>query len=206
MSRRFIADAKLEKLAKHFAATVLEPCNTGKIYAPGDMVPMVVRSKKTSKNELKSARFGIIPSFAIDPRVGRKLYNCRAETVDIKPSFRASFEARRCLVPATGFYEWHLHNKEPHLVVDKENDIMAFAGVWDRWRDDVTGDVVTSLSIITTDAAGDLSEIHQRMPVILDKKAQDAWLDSKADPEKLKALLKPYAKVKIEVSDAVMVA
>ena len=126
--------------------------------------------------------------------------------MDIKPSFRASFEARRCLVPASGFYEWHLHNKEPYYVADQQNDVMAMAGIWDRWRNPVTDEVTTSLSIITTNAAGPLSTIHQRMPVILDAKSQAAWLDNDAEPEKLKALLKPYAKMTIELSDAVMAA
>jgi putative SOS response-associated peptidase YedK len=206
MCRRFTVTSKPEAVAKHFDATLVEKFQSDKIYAPLDFVPMIVESRKSKERELRVARFGIIPSFAIDPSVGKKLYNCRAETVNMKPSFRASFEARRCLIPANAFYEWHLHNKEPHEVTAAKGGLMAFAGIWDRWRDPMNDDVVVSLTIITTDAAGDLATIHQRMPAILDKDAQAAWLDPKAKEADLMALLKPYAKINIALSSEVMAA
>lgn len=206
MCRRFAVTTKPEAVAKHFDAKLVDKFQTDKIYAPLDLVPMIVESRKNKERELRVARFGLIPSFAIDPSVGKKLYNCRSETLDMKPSFRASFEARRCLIPANAFYEWHLHNKEPHEVTAQKGGMMAFAGIWDRWRDPLNDDVVVSLSIITTEAAGDLATIHQRMPVILDKDAQAKWLDTKVKESELKSLLKPYAKLNIALSDEVMAA
>ena len=206
MCRRFTVNAKPEAVAKQFDANIADKFETGKVFAPQDFVPMITESRKNQERELKNARFGIIPSFAMDPSVGKKMYNCRSETIDIKPSFRPAFEARRCLIPATSFFEWHLHNKEPHAITPEKGKIFAFAGIWDRWRDPVTDEVIVSCSIVTTDAAGPLSEIHQRMPAILDKKAQDAWLDAKTKSSDLKKLLKPYSAINIEYSDAAMVA
>lgn len=206
MCRRFVVTSKPEAVAKFFDAKLVDKFETDKIYAPLDQVPMIVESRKNKERELRVARFGIIPSFAIDPAVGKKLYNCRAETVDMKPSFRASFEARRCLIPANTFYEWHLHNKEPHQVTAAKGGLMAFAGIWDRWRDPLNDDIVVSLSIITTESAGELATIHQRMPVILEKEAQAKWLDPKAKESELKQLLKPNSKISITLSDKVMAA
>lgn len=206
MCRRFIVRSKPEAVAKQFNAKLVDKFDTDKVFSPQDLVPIVVESRKNAERELRTARFGIIPSFAMDPSVGKKMYNCRSETIDIKPSFRAAFEARRCLIPATAFYEWHLHNKEPHIVTPAKEKIFAFAGIWDRWRDPINGDVIVSCSVATTDAAGPLSEIHQRMPVILDAKAQDIWLSEKSKADDLKALLKPHNAIQIAYSDEAMVA
>lgn len=206
MSRRFIVRSKPEAVAKQFNATITGDFISGKVFAPRDIVPIIVDSRKTKTRELQAAHFGLVPSFAMDPAVGKKLYSCRAETIDIKPSFRPAFEARRCLIPASAFYEWHLHNKEPFEVTPAKGKLMALAGLWDRWRDPVTDEVIVSCCIITTEAAGPLAEIEQRMPVILDEKAQEAWLNAKSKPEELKALLKPYAAIEIAASEAVMAA
>ena len=206
MCRRFTLRSKPETVAKQFRATVAESFDADTIFSPQDLVPIITESHNASERTLRTARFGIIPSFAMDPAVGKKMYNCRSETIDIKPSFRPAFEARRCLIPATGFFEWHLHNKEPHIITPAKGKIIAFAGIWDRWRDPVTDDVIVSCSIATTDASGPLAEIHQRMPVILDKNAQDAWLHAKTHTDDLKTLLKPNSDIKIEHSDEVMAA
>ena len=206
MCRRFTVRSKPETVAKQFDAKLVDKFASEAIFSPQDFVPIVVESRKNSERELRSARFGIIPSFAMDPSVGKKMYNARSETVDMKPSFRPAFEARRCIIPATGFFEWHLHNKEPHIVKPAKGKLFAFAGLWDRWRDPINDDVIVSCCIVTTDAAGPLSEIHQRMPAILDKAAQDAWLNAKSQPEDLKTLLKPTTEVEIEYSDEVMAA
>lgn len=206
MCRRFTLRSKPEAVAKQFDAKLVDKYDTNKIFSPQDLIPIVIESRKEAQRELRTARFGIIPSFAMDPAVGKKMYNCRSETIDIKPSFRPAFEARRCLIPATGFFEWHLHNKEPHIVTPTKGKLLAFAGIWDRWRDPMNNDVVVSCSIATTDATGPLADIHQRMPVILDQAAQDAWLSAKTSPDNLKALLKPFAEIKIEYSNEVMAA
>ncbi len=206
MCRRFVLDAKPNAVAKAFDASLEEPFAIDHIFRPGDMVPTLVHSRKTNVRELRTARFGLIPSFALDPSVGVKLYNCRSETVDLKPSFKASFDARRCIIPATSFYEWHLHNKEPYAVTPSKVDIFAFAGIWDRWRNESTGEVVVSCSILTTDAAGALAEVHQRMPVVLDGDAIDLWLDPKSKALELKSLFRPYTKLVITQDSSVMAA
>lgn len=206
MCRRFTTRSKPENVAKQFDAKLVDKYPPEAIFSPTDLVPMIVQPRNQAQRELRTARFGIIPSFAMDPAVGKKMYNCRSETIDIKPSFRPAFEARRAIIPATGFFEWHLHNKEPHLITPEKSKFFAFAAIWDRWRDPVSDEVVVSCSIVTTEAAGPLASIHQRMPVILSDDAQDAWLNTKTTPEALKALLKPSAAIRIEYSDEVMVA
>ncbi len=206
MCRRFVVNAKPQAVAKAFGATLEESFTPGQVFRPNDMVPTIVHSRKSGERELRTAKFGLIPSFAIDPSVGAKLYNCRSETVDIKPSFKASFEARRCVIPATAFYEWHLHNKVPFAVTPSKVDLFAFAGIWDRWRDEATGKVVVSCSVLTTDSAGSLAEIHQRMPVVLDGDAIDLWLDPKGKASDLKSLFRAYTKIQITEDDSVMAA
>lgn len=206
MCRRFVVNAKPQAVAKAFDATLEESFAAGRIFRPNDMVPTVIHSRKSNKRELRTALFGIIPSFAIDPSVGAKLYNCRSETVDIKPSFKASFDARRCVIPATAFYEWHLHNKVPYAVTPSKVDLFAFAGIWDRWRDEATGKVVVSCAILTTDSAGELAEVHQRMPVVLDGDGIDMWLNPKSKTQDLKMLFRAYNKLDITEDDTVMAA
>ncbi|MGH8121053.1 MAG: SOS response-associated peptidase, partial [Gammaproteobacteria bacterium] len=135
---------------------------------------------------LASLYWGLIPHWAKDTKL--KPINAKAESVASKPFFRSAFKKNRCLVPANGFYEWKRtgKQKQPYYFRLKDTELMAFAGLWDRWEHD--GKITESCALITTDASGVMKPVHDRMPVILDPKDYDAWLH-----EGDKALLQPYA-------------
>ena len=143
-------------------------------------------------------RWGLVPAWAKDPSIGAKLINARAETVESKPSFRSSFARHRCLIPASGFYEWKVVSengkvrRQPYYVRPAEGDgLFAFAGLLVRWRSGIGEDLVTAC-IITTEANALMAPIHDRMPAILAPGAWDAWLGAEnASTEKLKGLLGP---------------
>lgn len=145
-------------------------------------------------------RWGLIPNWAKDGAMAAKMINARAETVAEKPAFREAFRARRCLVPADGFYEWRPEEgkKQPFRIGLKGGAAFAFAGLWESWqaRQDGSGykagDLVESVTIITTDANRKLRPIHHRMPVILDAGDYGAWLDPANDRDVLQSLLKPF--------------
>ncbi len=123
------------------------------------------------------ARWGLVPSWAKDPAIGDRMINARSETVAEKPSFRAAFRRRRCLIPADGFYEWRRMKgaKQPYRIHLEGNRPFAFAGLWERWEG--AGRIIESCAILTTNAAPAIRPIHHRMPVILPPQAHAAWLD-----------------------------
>lgn len=159
--------------------------------APTQTVPVVVRE---SPNHVVMMRWGLIPFWAKDPRIGSKLINARAEGITTKPAFRASVKRRRCLVPATGFYEWRKTDsgKVPHYVHMKDDSFFAFAGLYDHWRG-TAGSEVLSFTIITTTSNAMMKKIHNRMPVILRQEDESIWLSHEPLPEPvLGRLLQPY--------------
>jgi putative SOS response-associated peptidase YedK len=140
--------------------------------------------------------WGLVPSWAKDPKIGSRMINARAETVAEKPSFRAAFRRRRCLIPASGFYEWKAEpgskRKTPHYIQLKSGQPFAFAGLWENWFSP-DGSQLLSTAIITTRPNDLVVDIHNRMPVILPAAAYDAWLaPGEADPGELMPLLAPY--------------
>jgi putative SOS response-associated peptidase YedK len=138
-------------------------------------------------------RWGLIPSWAKEAAIGDKLINARGETVAEKPSFRGPFRRTRCLVPASGFYEWQktASGKVPHFIHLVDDDLFAMAGLYDVWHDPA-GEDVRSYTIITTGANAMMAPIHQRMPVILRREDEETWLDPDAPTEVLQTLLRPY--------------
>lgn len=161
--------------------------------APGQTMPVVVAAG--DRRALKSMRWGLIPSWAKDPRIGYRTINARAEGLADKPSFRAPFRRQRCLVPASGFYEWRKDDgrKVPYFIHRQDGDLVALAGLWDRWRDPA-GQEVESYTIITTGPNAVVAPLHDRMPVILEREHEEAWLDpAQHDPHLLALFLKPYA-------------
>ncbi len=143
-------------------------------------------------------RWGLIPSWSKEPKTKFPLVNARAETVATQPSFRASFKRKRCLVPATGFYEWTgpRGRKQPHHVTVGDEPF-AFAGLWDSWNDELE-----SCTILTCEANALVSPLHDRMPVVLSIDAWSAWLSEESERGLLESLLVPYAP---EEMDAVAV-
>lgn len=160
--------------------------------APGQNVA-AVRTGEDGRR-LSMLRWGLIPVWSREPNTGYRLINARAETVAVKPAFRAAYRARRCLIPADGFYEWARQGaaKRPYLIGRKDGGMMAFAGLWEHWfvPDAIAlprslaelqpGDAVESCTILTTAANERLASLHHRMPVILAPESFDPWLDGQA--------------------------
>ena len=158
--------------------------------APTQEVAAVITEEE--KRKLEMLRWGLIPAWANDPSIGTRMINARSETVAEKPSFRKAFKDRRCLVLTDGFYEWQrtLGGKQPYYIRMKDGSPFAFAGLWETWRD---GEEIRSCTIITTDANELVSEIHNRVPVILPPEDYELWLDPDFEQkEALTSLLRPY--------------
>jgi putative SOS response-associated peptidase YedK len=148
-----------------------------------------------SGHELVMLHWGLIPSWSKDVAIGARMINARGETVAEKPSFRAPFRSRRCLIIADGFYEWRRNGerKQPYFIAMRDRRPFAFAGLWDRWAPS-GGEPVESCTIVTTSPNEVLAPIHDRMPVILPSESQAVWLDTAVrESERLQPLLQPFA-------------
>ena len=149
---------------------------------------MVTLVAHTGERALSYMRWGLVPGWAKDARIGHRLINARAESLAEKPAFRAAFKRQRCLVQATGFYEWRVEagGKQPYYIHFYHDDVFAFAGLWEYWQE---GELYT-YTIITTDADEKVGRIHDRMPVIMNPDCYTSWLDPEnQDTEYLQALL-----------------
>jgi putative SOS response-associated peptidase YedK len=166
--------------------------------APSQNAPVILNDGERIMEEL---RWGLIPSWAKDPAIGNKLINARAETIQEKASFKRPFQSRRCLVPADGFYEWRFtrtsKGKIPMRIRLTSQEPFAMAGLWERWKN-AEGKELRTFTIITTGANDALKPIHDRMPVILRRKDEEAWLDSNTQSKRLTALLAPYPSEEME--------
>jgi len=159
--------------------------------APSQLVPAV--RLEDEGRALRLLRWGLIPAWAKGKDFGYKCINARAETVAEKPAFRSAFKTRRCLIPASGFYEWRQEaaGKQPYCIRLAGGEPFAMAGLWEHWEGD--GQVIESCSIIVTAANELMSTLHDRMPVILSPDDYGQWLDpAEQDRERLKGLLQPY--------------
>ncbi len=145
----------------------------------------------TTVRSLRVMRWGLIPFWAKDPSVGSRMINARAESAPSKPAYRNALVRRRCLLPADGWYEWRTEagRKQPFYLTRGDGGSLAFAGLWEVWRPEPGADPVISTAVVTTDAVGPLTEIHDRMPLVLPREAWSKWLDP--DDEDVAALLVP---------------
>jgi putative SOS response-associated peptidase YedK len=153
--------------------------------APTDRVPVIRRA--AAGRTLSVLRWGLVPSWAKDLSVGSRMINARGESVAEKPAYRDAFRARRCLVPADGFYEWREGPgapKNPLMFTLRDGKPFAFAGLWEHWRAP-GGEEVETFTIVNTAAAGAMTAYHHRVPVVLDPKDYDAWLDTSRDASPL---------------------
>ena len=137
-------------------------------------------------------RWGLIPSWAKDAKIGSSFINARAESIATKPAFRNAFKHRRCLIPADGFYEWQVtqRGKQPYRITLADGSMFGFAGLWERWRDPATDEWIESCCIVTCEPNELAAKFHNRMPVIVDEADYDTWLTG--TPEQAFTLLKPY--------------
>ena len=151
--------------------------------------------------ELTLLHWGLIPAWAEDKKIGYRTINARAETAAVKPAYRSAFRRQRCLIAADGFYEWRpgKPKKQPYYIRMKEGKPFAFAGLWERWEPE-GAEAVDSCTIIVTTANDLISQIHDRMPVILAPQDYELWLDPEVhEPDKATPLLKPYPEKEMEV-------
>lgn len=194
MCGRFSQTASPEVMAQQFELIDPPLFNPRYNIAPSQPVVAIRIEPDTTTRRLVQLRWGLIPSWAKDTKIGNQCINAKAETVAEKPAFRAAFKNRRCLVIATGFYEWQRQGpvKQPMWIGLRSKQPFAFAGLWEHWTP-AEGDSLETCTIITTEPNKLMASIHNRMPVILAPTSYDQWLDPTFQHiEPLKALLRPY--------------
>lgn len=166
--------------------------------APTQTLP-VLRLNKEGKRELVPMRWGLVPSWAKEKKIGNSLINARAETVGEKPAFRSAFQRRRCLIPADGFYEWKRSRPEdgpapkggtktPYFIHLKSDEPFVFAGLWEFWP----AEKLETFTILTTTPNEVMTPLHDRMPVILSEDRAKRWTDPDTTPHELRAMLAPF--------------
>jgi putative SOS response-associated peptidase YedK len=200
MCGRYYRKSDKQKIAEAFHASkvddfVLPPWDYN--VAPTSMQPIIRASRDTGERELVSLRWGLVPFFATDLKAfkGFSTINARAETITTSRTYREPFKKRRCLVPASGFYEWKkldAKNKQPFAFDLTNGKMMAFAGLWDAWKDPANGQWLQSYTIITTDANELMAPVHDRMPVILHPRDFDRWIDREPTDQPPVDLLRPF--------------
>lgn len=138
-----------------------------------------IRNAEDDKRELVLLRWGLVPFWAKDPSIGNRMINARAETVAEKPAYRNAFKHRRAVVLADGFYEWRREgsNKTPYFITTVSGEPFGLAALWEAWTDKKTGEYIESTTLITTEANEYISELHHRMPVVLDPGLATEWLE-----------------------------
>lgn len=170
--------------------------------APTHDIPAVRFDPEAKTRTISNLRWGLVPFWAKDTKVGYSLINAMAETVAEKPSFREAFRKRRCLIPANAFYEWQKMNsrtKQPYAIVMKDRSVFSFAGLWEHWKDKASGETVLSCTIITCPPNAVSARIHNRMPVILDPADYGRWLgEEPTNQQEVLSLLRPYPADRME--------
>lgn len=175
-----------------------------------DVYAVLERTSKEHPEEpparqLRTLRWGLVPSWAKDPGIGSKMINARMETVAEKPAFRKAFAVRRCLLPADGYFEWYPTEqkgksgkplKQPFYIHPADGSVMAMAGLYEIWKDPTRDDddpdrFRWTCTVLTTDAPDELGKIHDRMPLLVTRDNRDAWLDPGTDKDRLLDLLVP---------------
>jgi putative SOS response-associated peptidase YedK len=200
MCGRFSLIANPDELAEHFEIDFEPDLEFATAWesrfniAPSQPVTTVYVPEDSGQRAIVNRRWGLVPSWANDPKIGNRQINARSETLAEKPAFRQALKQRRCLVAADGFYEWSgpARSKQPYHIALEGREIFGFAGLWERWRDP-EGLEIESCTVITAAANSVLGELHSRMPVILEPEKYDAWLDpSRQDAAELLALLRSH--------------
>lgn len=200
MCGRFYLDVPKDEFMAHYElqdASILPPRRYN--VAPSQDILAVRAIDAGNERTVSLLHWGLIPSWSKDEHPHYSMINAIAETVASKPAYRAAFKRRRCLIPVSGFYEWHPedHYKQPYAITMKhqgntKTTLFSLAGLWEHWESK-EGKLIESCSIIVTDANEVLKPIHERMPVILNPENYPTWLDpTNQDTDKLTSLLKPY--------------
>lgn len=223
MCGRYASSRKPADLVEEFGvdrvdvSTPLEPdfnvAPTKDVYAVLDRHPRHDGAEAIPQRRLATVTWGLVPSWAKDRSIGNRMINARVETLAEKPAFKRAFSKRRCLLPADGYYEWYPAQrsdggkpvKQPFFIRPKDGGILAMAGLYEIWRDpavagdDDPGAWLWSATVITTRAEDSLGQIHDRMPMLVERTRYDEWLDASAtEPGTLRPLLVPAAPGRLE--------
>jgi putative SOS response-associated peptidase YedK len=174
-----------DELGSRYGVNVGEEIEPNYNAAPTQIMPVV------TTDGIELMRWGLIPKWARDEKIGYKLFNARSETLFEKPIWKTAVTRHRCLVPANGFYEWQKRDdgKQPYYIHPKTELTFSFAGVWETWKHD--GQERQTYSILTTEPNREMSPIHNRMPVILYREDESQWLNADSR-EEIEVLLNPY--------------
>lgn len=183
-----------EQIAEQFSLAMTPQLAPRYNIAPSQPVAAARQNRDTQQRELVHFHWGLIPSWAKDPAIGYKMINARSETVAEKPSFRNALKYRRCLVPASGFYEWQKvgKGKQPHYIQLMDGEPFAIAGLWEHWQS-ADGSEIESVTLLTTSPNEVMRPLHDRMPVILHPDDYTLWLDPQTtQSDLLLPLLRPF--------------
>ena len=194
MCGRYRLSRRKQLVEEYFDASGDEDWNPRYNIAPTQPLPVIRQHPEQPRRVFSLMRWGLIPSWAKDTTGSAGMINARSETAAEKPAFRDAMKFRRCLVPADGFYEWARKgtSKQPFCFQVNAGELFAFAGLWDRWKDQ-SGQWVKSCSILTTTPNAVTSAVHDRMPVILKRDDYDLWLDpGMTNTDALSDLLEPF--------------
>jgi len=201
MCGRFTQQRPASELAEIFAAEPLaDELGARFNVAPTDDAYVV--AQREDRRAITAYRWGLVPHWARDLKTGSKMFNARAETLTTSPAFRDAFKRRRCLVPVDSFYEWKREGtiRQPYVVAQPDGRPLALAGLWAGWKDPETEVVRRTFTIITTTPNDALTDLHDRMPVMIPDGAWDRWLDpAPADPGELIGLLQPTDELALRV-------
>ncbi len=198
MCGRFTLRTPRDGVAAHFDLPDCPELASRYNAAPGQEIATVREVEGTRRLELR--RWGLVPHWAGDPRMGSRLINARAETLATRPAFRSAFRRGRCAIPADGFFEWSGTERQPHLIELDGGALFAMAGLAEAWVGP-GGEVIESCAIVTTEPSPEVARLHDRMPAILDGEALAAWLSpEERAPEALLALLAPRGAGRIRVT------
>lgn len=191
MCGRYMLARDAQTLAAEF--DMAPPAGLTPRYNIAPSQPVLIVRQEDQRRYAALVKWGLVPFWADDLKIGNRLLNARSETVASKPAFRAAFKQRRCLVPADGYYEWQTRAgaKQPFLIAPTNQQCCAIAGVWERWER--AGNVLESCALLTCAANETLRVIHDRMPVVIARSDYADWLDPQATASTLCALLRPAA-------------
>jgi putative SOS response-associated peptidase YedK len=191
-----------EELENRYGATLIDPDKyRPSYYYQAFGLPDLPALCSGNPGKLTMLKWGLIPSWTRNIEAANEIrfrtFNARSESVRQKPAFSSSFSSKRCIVPVKGFFEWQHSGKEkiPWYIYRSDNEIMSLAGIYDDWVETGTGQVISTFSILTTDANEIMAEIHnsaKRMPLVLDKSLEQSWLDLSASESDLMKMLAPY--------------
>lgn len=209
MCGRYVRRSDKQKIAEHFRARLPDALplpDADYNVAPTTHQPIVRQSRETGEREVVLARWGLVPFFTKDLKEvkGLSTINARAETISTARTWREPVKKRRCLIPASAFYEWPREGKapkQPYAFEVSSGGLFAFAGIWDAWKDD-QGHWLQSFAIVTTEANEMMSRIHPRMPVILHVRDYDRWMDREETERLPLDLLRPYESDEMEMYEA----